>query len=394
MRSIPVDSVLSLSQLNKYVSDAVNRVAEDGVWIVAEINSLQDRGHCYLELIEKDLDTDAIVAKANATIWRNVFVGLKMKFFKESGLQLSAGMKVLIMGKPTFHPQYGYSINITDIDPSYTVGDAALRRAAIVKRLKSEGVYDMNRTIPLPLLIKRIAVVSARGAAGYGDFMHHLESNQGGYKYNVKLFEAIMQGESAEASICEALDAVAMRSDEFDVVVIIRGGGALSDLSCFDKYELAFAVAQFPLPVLTGIGHDRDVSVVDEVACQMLKTPTAVAAFLIDSTMAQEIRINTLAQNLSDCVIRYIQTHQSQLDMISKELVFSVGGYIERHKHKLEMASQVIALTSPQNILKKGYSMTEYNGKVVTSASMLKGGDKITTCFFDGVVESVVDKKN
>ncbi|MCQ2350996.1 MAG: exodeoxyribonuclease VII large subunit [Paludibacteraceae bacterium] len=385
-------SAISLSELNQEVSSVVNRTFSEGAWIKAEISTIQERGHCYLELIEKEQDTDAIVARANANIWRSVYVALRIKFVKGTGVQLAAGMKVLVFGRPTFHPQYGYSINITDIDPEYTAGDAALRRAAIVRRLKEEGVYELNKELEVPQLIRRIAIVSASGAAGYGDFMNQLASNTGGYKYKTELFEALMQGESAESSIIAALDRVAQRSGDFDVVAIIRGGGAATDLSCYDRYDIAFAVAQFPLPVITGIGHDRDVSIVDEVACLHLKTPTAVASFIIESSVACEMRLNNIAQSLNDIVKQYINLHRSKIEIVETNLAANAKMCLESHRHKLEMVEQVIELASPQNVLKRGYSMTMSGERVITKASELKEGETLTTILSDGKINSIIIK--
>lgn len=406
------DRRFTLRELGEMVGGVVSQAFPGGVWVVAEINSLQDRGHCYLELIEKDEESDAIVAKSQATIWRSTYITLKSAFEKVTETPLRAGMKVLVKVKPTFHAQYGFSLNIFDIDPSYTLGDAAVRRAAVVQRLKSEGIYECNKELETPMLIKRIAVVSASGAAGYGDFMNQLSGNGGGYKYSVELFEAVMQGESAEESIIKAFDAIAERIDEFDVVAVVRGGGAVSDLSCFDKYGVASVVAQFPLPVLTGIGHDRDVSIVDEVACIHLKTPTAVAAFIIECSVEAEQRLITIAQALNDYVRVYIQECQMRLDSLSggiitavkvglerhmgrlklfeNDVVTSVNTYFERKMHALDIAAQTIELTSPANVLKKGYSMAMSGGKVITKASGLKNGDTLTTFFADGKVESIV----
>ena len=403
---------LSLKQLNQMVSLAVASSFTEGLWVVAEINSLQDRGHCYLELIEKDPDTDIVTAKASATIWRNVFIKLRIEFFKATGVQLASGMKVLVMARPTFHPQYGYSLNITDIDPSYTVGEVALRRAAVIKQLKEEGVYDLNRQQTLPMLIKRIAVISSPLAAGYGDFMNQLGSNQYGYVYSVTLYEALMQGEGAETSIIEALDRIAAEAEKFDAVVIVRGGGAVSDLSCYDRYGVAACVAQFPLPIITGIGHDRDVSVVDEVACLPLKTPTAVASFIVESTFSAHQRLADVLLQLSESVRLYIQNHAQRIDALNSSIASSshlclerhrnrvevimadvrasVSAYLTRHHHRIDMAQQLIELTSPQNILKKGYSIT-LKGGVVASAAMLKAGDVIETHFADGTVQSTLN---
>lgn len=402
---------VSLRQLNQMVSVAVTGIFPEGIWVTAEINSLQDRGHCYLELIEKDIDTEQIVAKASATIWRNIYVKLRMEFVKATGSQFTAGIKVLAMVRPTFHPQYGYSLNITDIDPSYTIGDAALKRAAVVRQLKEDGVYELNKELPIPVLIRRIALISSPTAAGYGDFMNQLATNVYGYKYDVALFEAIMQGENAEASIVEALDKVAADYMRYDVVVIVRGGGAVSDLNCFDRYGIASSVAQFPIPVLTGIGHDRDTSVVDEVAAVRFKTPTAVAAYIVDSTYMAEQRLLDALQQFDNAVRMYIQRNtqivesltvgvisssnqmlercRGRVDVLWAGFVSAVSSFITGHTHHLAMIEKEIELSSPSNILKKGYSMTLKNG-VVTSAAMVEKGDILETVFYDGSINSVV----
>lgn len=407
------NSSITLRQLGEAVSGVVGEAFPHGVWVTAEINSLQDRGHCYLELIEKDTESDAIVAKSSATIWRSAYITMRMTFVKLTGSPLKVGMKVLVKVKPNFHPQYGYSLNIVDIDPSYTLGDAAVRRAAVVQKLKEDGIYDCNRELELPMLIKRIAVVSASGAAGYGDFMNQLRANGGGYKYRTELFEALMQGDNAEESIIKAFDAIAERIDEFDVVAVIRGGGAVSDMECFDRYGVAAVVAQFPLPVLSGIGHDRDVSVVDEVACVHLKTPTAVAAFIIECSVEAEQRLTEITQSLNDYIKQYILECQSKLDFLGNgivtavkvglerqmgrlnlygnDLTASVRAYFESKRHALDIAAQTIELTSPENVLKKGYSMAMSGGKVITKASGLKAGDTLTTIFSDGTVNSIVN---
>lgn len=407
------NNAITLRQLGETVSGVVGGAFPYGIWVTAEINSLQERGHCYLELIEKDTESDAIVAKAQATIWRSAYITMRMTFVKLTGSPLRTGMKVLVKVKPNLHPQYGYSLNIIDIDPSYTLGDAAVRRAVVVQKLKDEGVYDCNRELELPMLIKRIAVVSASGAAGYGDFINQLKANGGGYKYKTELFEAVMQGDSAEDSIIKAFDAIAERAGEFDVVAILRGGGAVSDLNCFDRYGVASVVAQFPLPVLSGIGHDRDVSVVDEVACVHLKTPTAVAAFIVECSVEAEQRLADITQCLNDYVKQYILECQSKVDFLGNGIVTavkvglerqmgrlnlfgsdlraSVRAYFDNKRHALEIAGQTIELTSPENVLKKGYSMAMSGGKVITKASGLKAGDTLTTLFSDGTVNSIVN---
>ncbi len=359
---------ISLSQLNVKVGSLIEGGFDGDLWIVAEINSMQRRGHCYMELVEKSELTDTIVAKASAIIWQNVYAGLAAKFATATATPLRTGICVLVRVRPTFHPLYGYSLNITDIDPSYTAGDVAMRRAAVISKLKSEGVFDCNKELHVPTVIKRVAVISSSGAAGYGDFINQITNNQYGFAYSVTLFEAVMQGDSAEDSIINALDSVAERADEFDVVTIIRGGGAVSDLSCYDSYGLAYHITQFPLPVITGIGHNRDVSVADEVSCINLKTPTAVAAYIVECSVVAAERLNVLAAEIGNSALRLI----------------------DNHKHRLDMAEQLLELSSPMHILQKGYTMTLKGGVPVT-ASDIKKGDKISTVFRDGKITSIVD---
>lgn len=381
---------ISLSQLNIAVGSLIDGEFSEPLWIVAEINSLQNRGHCYLELVEKSDETDTIVAKASAIIWHNVFVGLAAKFATATATPLRAGISVLVRVRPTFHPLYGYSLNITDIDPSYTIGDVAMRRAAVITRLKTEGVFDCNKELRVPTVIKNVAVISSSGAAGYGDFINQINDNKYGFAYNITLFDAIMQGDNAEESIINALDAVAERAEEFDVVVIVRGGGAVSDLSCYDSYSLAYHITQFPIPVITGIGHNRDVSVADEVSYLNLKTPTAVAAYILDCSIAANDRLNVLAINLAEYVKAYIAQHKSRLDVLSAEIGNSAFRLIENHKHRLDMAQQLLELSSPVHILQKGYTMTLKDGIPVT-AEDVKAGDKIETVFKDGTINSIVE---
>lgn len=381
---------ISLSQLNIAVGSLIEGGFDEELWIVAEINSLQNRGHCYLELVEKSEETDTIVAKASAIIWHNVFVVLAAKFATATATPLRAGISVLVRVRPTFHPLYGYSLNITDIDPSYTIGDVAMRRAAVITRLKTEGVFDCNKELRVPTVIKNVAVISSSGAAGYGDFINQINDNKYGFAYNITLFDAIMQGDNAEESIINALDAVAERAEEFDVVVIVRGGGAVSDLSCYDSYSLAYHITQFPIPVITGIGHNRDVSVADEVSYLNLKTPTAVAAYILDCSIAANDRLNVLAINLAEYVKAYIAQHKSRLDVLSAEIGNSAFRLIENHKHRLDMAQQLLELSSPVHILQKGYTMTLKDGKPVT-ATDIKAGDRIETVFKDRTINSIVE---
>jgi exodeoxyribonuclease VII large subunit len=273
----------TLKELYSLISDTIEGTFDGSYWIRAEIAKFTENysGHCYLELVEKSETKDTIVAQGKAMIWSNVYRVLKAFFKTTTNRELSEGMKILFKARIEFHEVYGLNLHITDIDPSYTVGDLALKKNIIIKRLREEGIFDMNRETIMPLVPQRLAVISSETAAGYNDFVTHLAENQEGYRFEIKFFPAIMQGEKAETSIISALEKIFDKINHYDVVAIIRGGGSQTDLSCFDSYGLACHVAQFPIPVITGIGHEQDDSVVDMVAHTRLKTPTAVAEFLI-----------------------------------------------------------------------------------------------------------------
>ncbi len=278
-----MDKHYKLSEVCSIVEDVITMETET-YWVQAEIASISVRGgHCYLDLVEKSVS--GIVAKMRATIWANVYALLRPYFHEETGTDLQVGMQVLVEATVDFHAVYGLSLNITNIDPTYTIGDLAKQRQETIAKLLAEGVMDMNKSLALPTIVRRIAVISSESAAGYGDFRRQLED--GGYRFETTLFPAIMQGEHAPKSIIAALDTIANQEEEWDAVVIIRGGGATTDLTCFDDYNLCNHCAQFPLPIITGIGHTKDVSVLDMVSFAPLKTPTAVAQYFVDGRLAQ-----------------------------------------------------------------------------------------------------------
>lgn len=381
---------ISLYELNKEISSVLKGCLSK-VWVHAEINSIsvQRVGHCYIELIEKDENTGSIIAKSRANIWANIYKSIAAYFLAETGKTLAAGMKVAFCVDVTFHEVYGISLNVVDIDPTYTLGESARRKALVIKKLEDDGVIDMNKLLSIKPLIKNIAVISAEGAAGYGDFCHQLEHNAYGYKYNLTLFNSIMQGEKAEASILESLDKVLERLDEFDILVLIRGGGAVSDLDCFDAYNLSASLAQFPLPVLTGIGHTRDVSVVDMVAKLPLKTPTAVADFIINHTRSLEEKIDSYIELLSRSVTVLLDRQARKLDQSLTLLPLYANRLLDRKLHALELMERSLELMSPESILKKGYAIVEKQGKSV-SASSLNPGDEVKITLVDGVVGAVI----
>ena len=302
---------LSLSELQLIIKDSIYLAMPDMYWVAAEISEIRENyaGHCYLELIEKHPDDKNVRARVKAVIWSNRYRFLKSLFENVTGEQMKAGMKVLVKIKVDYHEIYGLSLIISDIDPSYTAGDMALKRQMILKRLGDEGVLMMNKELELPFVPQRIAVISSASAAGYGDFIRQLKENPGGYVFYTALFESIMQGTETEQSVIRALERISLNAELFDVVAIIRGGGSQSDLSWFDNYNLAYFVTQFPLPVITGIGHEKDMSVTDMVAFRSLKTPTAVADFLIGSVSEAETYLNQLstriAENTRSVITRY-----------------------------------------------------------------------------------------
>lgn len=383
--------VITLYELNSKVKRLVADNFAFGVWISAEINSISENrnGHCYLELVQKDDDGDRIVAKSGATIWRNRWLIIRPFFESATGTTLSRGIKVLVKVTPVFHEEFGYSLNISDIDPEYSVGDLAFRKMQVIRQLKEEAVFDMNRELVLPALVKRIAVVSAAGAAGFGDFCNQLRCNDRGIKYKIELFEAIMQGENAEKSIISALERIFERESEFDLVAIVRGGGAVSDLHCFDSYGLCCTCAQFPLPIFSGVGHDRDVSVLDMVAYGAFKTPTAVAEAILDIALGQLQMIDSLAGEICDIARRRIVLASHRVDVLVNEIANGVRTVLGNNRHRLDMMEKEIELLSPSALLKRGYSLTVKDGVRVTASSLTKG-DRIETWFADGKIESEV----
>ncbi|NDW08789.1 exodeoxyribonuclease VII large subunit [Dysgonomonas sp. 520] len=405
---------ISLYELN----NRVRGVLKDGLppyfWIVAETSDVRENqnGHCYLEFIEKDSSNRNIIAKSRASIWANNYKLLKAFFEHETGQRFVSGLKVMVQVSVEFHELYGYSLNVQNIDPSYTLGDQARNRALIIQQLQEDGVLYLNKELELPELLNKIAIISSPTAAGYEDFCNQIENNPQGYVFYTKLFPAVMQGERTENSIIDALERIYQYQDFFDAVVIIRGGGATSELSYFDSYLLAASCAQFPLPIITGIGHERDDTVLDVVAHTRAKTPTAVAEFLItkmDETadellyLQQEIMslvsqrivdeyayLNGVATHLSYQLKEKIKDKLNSVDSISERLKHATNSLIKEKKHYLEIKEQHLKLISPENILKKGYTLTLKDNKIVKHAEELKAGDTITTMFADGRKGSVV----
>lgn len=381
----------ALSQLNKMVRDAIDMQLPDEYWVEAELSECREHnGHCYLELIEKDEHTNTPVARASAKCWRQTWLMVKPYFERTTGEPLRTGMKVLLKVYAQFHEAFGFSWIVTDIDPNYTLGDMARKRLEIIRQLKEEGVFDLQRELRIPLFAKRIAVISAEHAAGYGDFCRQLEDNEYGFRFEVTLFPAIMQGEQVEQSIIAALERIYALNTSFDVVVIIRGGGATADLSGFDTLALAENVAQFPLPVITGIGHERDESILDMVAHTRVKTPTAAAALLIDHLRQVLERINNAQQRITTAIFQRIANQKMRLTNLQTLLPALVQRNLAEARHRIEMLEVLLKSHDPQRLLSRGYSITLLNGRAVRDPQQLKAGDVLETRVEKGTIKSTV----
>ncbi len=405
----------TLFELNSVIKSAISDVFPGACWVAAEIAELKcnQKGHCYLELVEKE-DTKT-TAQIKATIWAYEYRKLGNKFEKTAQEPLKAGMKVLLMVEVTFHEVYGLSLNIRDIDPAYTMGEMARKKKEVIDRLRKEGVMEFNKSLPLPLVPQRAAVISSPTAAGYGDFFTQLDNNLYGYKFTHMLFPAMMQGQEAESSIISALDQIRKKKGLFDVVVIIRGGGSVIDLNCFDGYELASQTARFPLPVITGIGHEKDDTVVDMVAHTKLKTPTAVAEFLISGLRSYEENVmnvldrvrkqaerlvkdgrhtfDSLMKSVSYISLRIAAAHKNKLAAVRSDLESRALRLLVKGEHRTSAMQQALKHLDPANVLKRGYSITRHKGKVLKSAEALKKWAVIETQLSNGDVTSIVQDR-
>ena len=430
-------NTVTLYELNHLVSKVIESEMPSEYWVEAELSECREsRGHCYMELIQKDERTTTPIAKASAKCWANKWMLIRPGFERTTGQRLHAGMKVLLKVYAQFHEAYGFSWIVTDIDPTYTLGDMARKRQEIIRQLKEEGVFDLQKELQLPLFCQRIAVISSETAAGYGDFCNQLADNPYGFQFQTRLFPAIMQGEGVEQSIIAALERIFSFHipHNFDAVVIIRGGGATSDMSGFDTLALAENVANFPLPIITGIGHDRDESILDMVSHIRVKTPTAAAALLIDhlktvldaindaqeqivrlaqqkltshksrlSTFAeilprlftnvktrQEARLDSLNSRMTTAIRQSIVTHQSLINALEVKMPILLDRRLMAEQHRLQLIEEKTKSLDPALLLKRGYSITLHNGKAVRSPQQLQSGDEIETRLANGTLRSVV----
>lgn len=429
---------IRLRDFNSRISLALRNQALINCWVVAEILDVGIRGgHCYMDLIDKDPTTNKLVARIKGIIWANRVPYIKHNFESATGQQFQSGLKVMLQVTVNYHELFGLSVIISDINPEYTLGDMERQRREIIARLTTEGIIDMNKQLPMPTVPQRIAVISAAGAAGYGDFVNQLHNNSSGIQYYTALFEARMQGAETVTTIINALNKISRNIDKFDVVVIIRGGGATSDLNSFDDYNLASHVAQFPLPVITGIGHERDNTVIDFVSHLRVKTPTAAAEWLIEQGDKMLERLNLLSQNVIAIAQQYVQESENQLRYYTSSIPVFAKGIVEKrksqlreyavaipsyarsridtskanlvsyrsaliqaYKQRIKMESMHldrlednVKMLSPVNTLKRGYSITIANGKAVTSINNIKLDDEVTTMLADGKIISNVKSK-
>ena len=383
---------ITLSQLQGRISIALADALPLPVWVSAEIADIKINasGHCYIELIEKNEKTGATEAQARATIWRSQVMSTIGRFEQESGQRLVKGMKILFKATVSHHAVYGMSLQIQQIDALHTIGDMERRRQQTIEQLQKEGVWDMNRSLPMPLVVQRVAVISSATAAGYRDFMKELERSA--YRIETELFEATMQGERCDESIVAALYAVAERSDEFDAVAIIRGGGSTGDLECYNSYLLAFAVTQFPLPVLTGIGHDKDTSVTDMVAHTPLKTPTAVAAWIDGRAADFDGALEYCAISLRDICRQATHSAALRLEQFSADVRHLAERTLQSEKQRLDGIANVVANFAPERIFRLGYAIARKEGRAMQSVEDVSIGDTISISLANGEIESKITK--
>lgn len=408
------ERTFTLLELNHMVRETIERQMDGKYWVEAELSDLHDRNHCYMELVENDPFGPTPLAKARAVCWANRWTALRSKFERQTQQQLRPGIKVRMMVTPTFHESYGFAYQVSDIDPDYTLGDIVRKRMEIIRQLKEAGIFDLQRELVLPRFAQRIAVVSSAQAAGYGDFCHQIDDNSYGLSFSHELFAAIMQGEQVEQSVIAALDRINARIDEFDVVVIIRGGGATTDMSGFDTLALAENVANFPLPIITGIGHDRDECILDMVSYMRVKTPTAAAAFLIDhlnevytalvsareriSRIAErhlayeKMRLKQLADRIPTLFALTRERQTKRIDALAHRLDSAATQRLERERHRLQLVVQRAQAQDPIHILRRGYSITLHNGHALRSGDELANGDIIETRLEQGTLKSEIRK--
>lgn len=383
---------IGLVALQERVKGALEDAFTETVWLRAEISELKQNptGHCYLTLVEKDPRSNALLARASAVALASSWRLLKPYFQAQTGRDLEPGMAVLVRVQVSYSALYGLSLVIYDIDPSFTVGELELQRQRTIARLQEEGMFEMNAQLPLATLPRRLAVVSSATAAGYRDFCRHLAENEYGFRFSVRLFQAVMQGAEAPASIIAALDEVAAEAGAFDAVLLLRGGGGAMDLVCFDDYDLAVNVAQFPLPVLTAIGHDHDFHVADMVAHTHVKTPTALADWLIERFAAELWQVDLLQQRLHLAVRAKAEAERGVLDSLRLRVAHAVARRHADALHALDVLERRLDAVNPRSALDRGFLIALKDGRRAASAARFAPGDRLTLMFRDGTLDAEV----
>lgn len=409
------EKALSLSELNALINQGIKSALPDSYWVIGETSDVRQNknGHCYLELIDKQANSSTVLAKNRAYIWASTFYSLNAYFEQQTRQSFATGIKVLVRVSVDYHPVYGLGLNIIDIDPSYTLGDIQRQRQEILRQLENEGILTLNKELEFPVLSQRIAVITSPTAAGYGDFLNHLNGNKQGLVFYTRLFPAVMQGEQTESSVIGALERIFEHQTSFDVVVIIRGGGATSDLAAFDSYLLAAHCAQFPLPIVSGIGHERDNTILDEVAYHRAKTPTAAAAYLVDqmdsalqyllttqSSIVLGINrkidflsasLHKMAYLLPSHTATTLSREEYRLKSLANDIHKAEKSFVQARTGRLKEMEVFFSLSSPDYILSRGYSITYKDGKAIKSADQLKEGERIVTVLHKGTVRSRVE---
>ena len=380
---------LELAELLARVKEGVEDAFPDRYWVKAEIGSWSPRanGHCYLNLTQSDRGKP--VADIRAMIWKWNYPQLKAFFEQETGQPLQAGITVLVRVQVSFSEMFGISLFIDDIDPAFTVGEQALAKKKAIEKLTAGGYLDMQQELALPRLPYHLAVITSKTAAGYGDFRRHLLENEAGYAFRLDLYEALMQGEQAPASIISAL--LEAQEQPCDAILILRGGGSEMDLACFDDYDLAVAIATCPAPVVTAIGHDRDFHIADLVANRSVKTPTALADLFLDAYAAEDALLDSLQARVRRAVADRVNAMVRKVDSLAQRLRFAAGARIDRARAALDLKEALIKASDPRKILSMGYALvTGGDGKVLKSVAPVAAGDRIGVRFADGTIDAVV----
>ncbi|MCL2726796.1 MAG: exodeoxyribonuclease VII large subunit [Bacteroidales bacterium] len=388
-------SSIRLSELQAQIKSAIEGHLSKYFWITAEINDITAKpsGHCYLELVDYDHAEKQLIAKAQAWIPASTFRMLRPYFESTAGVALAPGLSVLIRVSVQYHPLYGISLQISDIDPVYTIGNIALERKKSLERLRQEGVLEMNAQLDLPIPIQRVAVISAPQAAGFRDFTQQINHNPAGYTFYIELFPSLMQGVEAPSGIISALDAIAQQIHQFDVVAIMRGGGSVSDLHCFDDYNLAYHIAQFPLPVFTGIGHDHDEHLIDLVAHTSVKTPTALAQFLLDQMERLDQQVTASGQRMQQLILGRLSAHNEALTPLVQRLKMLITMEIRRRSHAVDLLEQAIRNLNPLAPLQRGYALVLHQEKALHDAHSVALGERLDVLLAHGCLDVEVKGK-